>query len=100
MSKLRVGVIGLGEVAQIIHLPVLESLPERFEVAALCDISPGLLKRVGDRYRVERRYSDAAEMVASGGLDCVLVLNSDEYHAACTVAALDAGLHVLVEKPM
>ena len=100
LSKLRVGVIGLGEVAQVIHLPVIESLPERFELAAVCDISPGLLKRVGDRFRVARRYSDASELIAAGGLDCVFVLNSDEYHAECTIAALDAGLDVLVEKPM
>ena len=74
------GVIGLGEVAQVIHLPVIESLPDRYELAAVCDISPGLLKRVGDRYRVARRYTDAAEMIAAGGLDCVLVLNSDFGH--------------------
>jgi predicted dehydrogenase len=100
LSKLRVGVVGLGEVAQVIHLPVIESLPDHYELAAVCDISPGLLKRVGDRYRVERRYADAAELMTAGDLDCVFVLNSDEYHAECTVAALDAGLHVLVEKPM
>ena len=100
MNRLRVGVIGLGEVAQIVHLPIIESLPDHYELAAVCDISPGLLKRVGDRYRVERRYDDPAELVTAGDLDCVFVLNSDEYHAECTVAALDAGLHVLVEKPM
>jgi predicted dehydrogenase len=55
---------------------------------------------MGDRYAVGRRHADAREMVAAGGLDCVLVLNSDEYHAECVVAALDHGLHVLVEKPM
>jgi predicted dehydrogenase len=93
-------VIGLGEVAQVIHLPIIESLPDRYELAAVCDISPGLLKSVGDRYRVERRFTDAAEMIAAGGLDCVFVLNSDEYHAECTIAALDAGIDVLVEKPM
>ncbi|TDE59709.1 Gfo/Idh/MocA family oxidoreductase [Nonomuraea mesophila] len=100
MSKLRVGVIGLGEVAQIIHLPVIESLGDRYELAAICDISPGLLDRLGDRHRVERRHTDVREMLAAGGLDCVLVLNSDEYHAEATIAALDAGLDVLVEKPM
>jgi predicted dehydrogenase len=93
-------VIGLGEVAQVIHLPIIESLPDRYELAAVCDISPGLLKSVGDRYRVERRFADPAEMISAGGLDCVLVLNSDEYHAECTIAALDAGIDVLVEKPM
>jgi predicted dehydrogenase len=92
--------IGLGEVAQVIHLPVIESLPNRYELAAVCDVSPGLVKRIGDRYRVERRYTSAAELIAAGGLDCVLVLSSDEYHAEYTVAALDAGLDVLVEKPM
>jgi predicted dehydrogenase len=100
LSKLRVGVVGLGEVAQVIHLPIIESLPDRYELAAVCDISPGLVKRVGDRYRVEHRFTDAKEMVAAGGLDCLFVLNSDEYHAECTIAALDAGLDVLVEKPM
>ena len=100
MSPLRVGVVGLGEVAQVVHLPALESLPDLYEVAAVADISPVLRKVIGDRYGVERRYSDVAEMVSKAPLDCVLVLNSDEYHTASVVAALGAGLHVLVEKPM
>ncbi|HET6561385.1 MAG TPA: Gfo/Idh/MocA family oxidoreductase [Marmoricola sp.] len=99
-TRLRVGVVGLGEVAQVIHLPILEALPTHYEIAAVCDLSPTLLEAMGDRYGVSRRYADAAEMVGSGGLDCVLVLNSDEYHAECVVAALDQGMHVLVEKPM
>jgi predicted dehydrogenase len=100
MRPLRVGVVGLGEVAQVVHLPILESLPDLYEVAAVADISPALRKLAGDRYGVERRYADAAEMVGEAPLDCVLVLSSDEYHTASIVAALDAGLHVLVEKPM
>jgi predicted dehydrogenase len=100
VSPLRVGVIGLGEVAQIVHLPVLQSLPELYEVTAMCDISPGLLQRMGDRYAVTQRHTDAKEMIASSDLDCVLVLNSDEYHADCTIAALERDVHVLVEKPM
>jgi predicted dehydrogenase len=93
-------VIGLGEVAQVIHLPIIESMPDRYELSAICDISPGLVKRLGERYRVQRGYTDFHELIADGGLDCVLVLNNDEYHAECTVAALDAGMDVLVEKPM
>jgi predicted dehydrogenase len=95
-----VGVIGLGEVAQIIHLPVLESLADKFEIAAVCDISPTLLETMGERYGVQARYSDARRLVESETLDGVLVLNSDEYHTDCTVAALDHGVNVLVEKPM
>ena len=97
---LRLGLIGLGEVAQVVHLPVLQSLPDLYEVTAACDISPSLLTAVGDRFGIPNRYGSATEMLAAGGLDAVLVLNSDEYHAECVIDALEAGLHVLVEKPM
>lgn len=100
MSPLRVGVVGLGEVAQVVHLPILESLPDLYEVMAVADISPTLRKLLGDRYGVARRYTDTAEMVADAPLDCLLVLNSDEYHTESVIAGLEAGLHVLVEKPM
>ena len=100
MSALRVGVVGLGEVAQVVHLPILESLPDLFDLTAVCDISPTLLDLVGDRYGVTRRFADVHEMVERSDLDCVLVLNSDEYHCEAVLAALDHGLHVMVEKPM
>ena len=100
MSKLRVGVIGLGEVAQVVHLPVLESLPDLYEIAAVCDISPTLLRVMGDRYAVPARYERSSDMLEAERLDAVLILNSDEYHAECAVAALERGVHVLVEKPM
>jgi len=100
VSRLRVGVIGLGEVAQVVHLPVLQSLPHMYEIAAVCDVSPTLVRVMGEQYGVDRRYESAADMVAAGGLDAVLVLNSDEYHAEGVLLALEAGLDVLVEKPM
>jgi predicted dehydrogenase len=100
VSTLRTGVIGLGEVAQVIHLPVLQALPELYEVRSVCDISPTLVKVVGDRFGVPGRYTDPDEMLAGEELDCVLVLNSDEYHADCVTAALRRDLHVMVEKPM
>jgi predicted dehydrogenase len=102
VKRLRVGIIGLGEVAQIIHLPILTALRDRYEIGAICDVSPGLLQAIGDRYRIDRRNrsTDAAEVVAQPDLDAVFVLNSDEYHAEHTVLALRQGKHVLVEKPM
>lgn len=100
MKQIKVGVIGLGEVAQIIHLPILQSLAEQFEISAVCDISPGLVQAIGDRYQVAQRYLDAAELVAQDDLEAVFVLNSDEYHAECVIAAARHGKHVLIEKPM
>lgn len=100
MQRVRVGVIGLGEVAQIIHLPVLEALADRYEIGAICDISPTLLNVIGDRYGVEQRYTDFNALVQQADLDAVFVLNSDEYHADCVIGAVRNGKHVLVEKPM
>lgn len=100
MSKLKVGIIGLGEVAQIIHLPVLESLSDRFEVTAICDISAKLLQVIGDQYQVPNRFVEAHELTKLPELDVVLICNSDEYHADCVIAALQNRKHVLIEKPM
>jgi hypothetical protein len=100
MNRVCVGVIGLGEVAQVIHLPILQSLSDRFQIGAMCDVSPGLLRLIGDRYGVAARYDDPFALVRQSDLDAVLVFNSDEYHAECVIAAARAGKHVLVEKPM
>ncbi|QGQ95216.1 gfo/Idh/MocA family oxidoreductase [Paenibacillus psychroresistens] len=100
MKKLKVGVIGLGEVAQIIHLPILKSLSDRYEIAALCDISPSLLKTMGQHYNVSNLYTDAVELAQQDDLDAVFVLNSDEYHAECAIAAAKNKKHILIEKPM
>nr|MDQ3328631.1 Gfo/Idh/MocA family oxidoreductase [Chloroflexota bacterium] len=100
MQRIRVGVIGLGEVGQITHLPILQAMNDRYEIGAICDISRELLHSQGERYNVEHRYTDAGELAAQEDLDAVFVLNSDEYHTECTIAALKHGKHVLVEKPM
>jgi predicted dehydrogenase len=102
VDRVRVGIIGLGEVAQVIHLPILEALADRYRIAAICDVSPTLLQAMGDRYGVpaEARHTDYRELVRRDDVDAVLVLNSDEYHADCVIAACNAGKDVLVEKPM
>ena len=100
MKRVNVGVIGLGEVAQIIHLPILEGLSDRFRIAALCDISSQLLHLMGERYSVDRLYTDAIALTEQDDLDAVFVLNSDEYHTDCVVAAARNRKYVLVEKPL
>ncbi|WP_231571555.1 Gfo/Idh/MocA family protein [Gordoniibacillus kamchatkensis] len=62
--------------------------------------SEQLLHAVGERYRVGARYTDAHELAAQADLDAVFVLNSDEYHADCAIAAIRNKKHVLIEKPM
>jgi predicted dehydrogenase len=100
MTKLRVGFIGLGMVAQVVHLPVLRAMAREFEIVALCDISQELGSRVGAAFPDAVVYQDHRTMLAAGGLDVVAVVNSDEYHADCAIDALEAGCHVLIEKPV
>ena len=98
MARLRVGVIGCGGVAQIMWLPNLRQLDEQFELKAICDISPGLTESLGSYYHVCRRFHDYRDLVAED-LDVVIVLTPGS-HAAPAIAALEAGKHVIVEKPM
>jgi predicted dehydrogenase len=102
MARIGVGVIGLGEVAQTVHLPILEALADRYQIAAVCDVSPSLRQTIGDRHRIpeDARFADFQDLVNHPEVDAVFVLNSDEYHADCVIAACRAGKHVLVEKPM
>ncbi|WP_274361267.1 Gfo/Idh/MocA family protein [Paenibacillus thermotolerans] len=100
MKRLKIGVIGLGEVAQIIHLPILRQLSDKFEIAALCDISSSLLTEMGEQYGVTKLYTDAKELTEQEDLDAVFILNSDEYHAECALWAAANGKHILIEKPM
>lgn len=100
MQQLRVGIVGCGEVTQIIHLPSLQQLAEQFAVTALCDISARVLQTVGDQWRVAKRYPDYHSLVVQDDVDVVLVANPNAYHAEVALAAIAAGKHVLIEKPM
>ena len=100
MTRLSIGIIGCGAIAQIQHLPHLRELSDEFEIGGLADLSPGLLEVVGAEYGVprERRFLDYHDLVQSP-IDGVIVCPSGS-HAAPSIAAAEAGKHVLVEKPM
>jgi predicted dehydrogenase len=100
MTRLKVGVIGCGAIAQVWHLPHMREHAHQFEIRALCDLSRQLLAAVGDQYGVpaERRYTDYREMVESD-VEAVIVCPSAS-HAEPSIAAARAGKHVFVEKPM
>jgi predicted dehydrogenase len=98
MSRIRIGVIGCGLIAQVMHLPHLKELHDLFEVAALSDVSPGTLKYVGDYYGVSRRYGDYRDLLKEP-MDAVAIFSADS-HGPVIVDALAAGKHIFAEKPM
>ena len=98
--RIRVGIVGCGEVTQIMHWPSLSQLGELYEVTALCDISPAVLETLGRRWNVGFATTDHQELVTRVDVDAVLVASPHAFHAEVTLAAIGAGKHVLVEKPM
>jgi predicted dehydrogenase len=85
-------------IAQVMHLPHLAELRDRFEIAALCDVSEPVAAACAEIYGVPSVHTSWEELVAQR-LDVVMVLTSGS-HAPIAVAAAAAGSHVFVEKPM
>ena len=100
-SPIRIGIVGLGAVAQAVHLPLLHKHPELFRIAALCDVSRTTRDGVGTRYGVdvERRFARPDQLLDAAGLDAVAILTSGS-HARLAAAAAGAGLAVFCEKPL
>jgi len=94
-----VGVIGCGLIAQVMHLPYLSELSDRFEIAAVCDLRGAVAAGCAERYGVQRVHARWEDLLAAPGLDAVLIATSGD-HAPIAIAAARAGLHVFVEKPM
>src|SRR5688500_4617642 len=98
MKPLRIGVIGCGAIAQIMHIPYLTEY-DPFELVAIADAYRPVLDAVGDRYHIAERYTDWREMMAREDIDAVGIFHSGS-HRDTIIAALDANKHVFVEKPM
>ncbi|KAI5368255.1 putative gfo/Idh/MocA-like oxidoreductase, NAD(P)-binding domain superfamily [Septoria linicola] len=99
-KKLRVGVVGAGEVAQVIHLPLLGLLSHLYTTTAICDISKKTTDHCAAKFHIPLATTDPNEVFTSPDVDVVFVLTSDEFHEPYIIAALDAGKHVMIEKPL
>lgn len=98
MNELRFGVIGCGGIAQMMHIPHLVE-HEQFRLVALADPHLPTLNAVGDRYNISPRYTDYRELLSRDDIDAVGIFHGGS-HRDTVIAALDAGKHVFVEKPL
>ncbi len=97
MARLKVGVIGIGAIGKV-HLDSYASLPDTVEIAAVCDIIPDRAQAAGQQYAAAT-FTDYRALLASD-VDAVSVCMPNALHKEIAVAALQAGKHVLLEKPM
>ena len=98
MGKLKVGIIGVGGIAGA-HVPGWETSADA-ELAAGCDVNEEVLERWGEARQVTRLYTDAAQLFADREIDIVDICTPNMYHAPLAIAALEAGKHVICEKPL
>ena len=100
MERVRIGVVGGGLIAQAAHLPNLRRLDGRFDLVALADPSATIRDRIGRRFGIAATHAEWEALIEREPLDAVAVCTPQSAHAEVILAALDAGLHVFVEKPL
>ena len=86
--RLRVGVVGAGVIAQVMHLHYLAELSDLYEVTAICDIVGANARACADKYGIPAAYADWRELIAAP-LDAIFVLTSGS-HAPIAIAAAEA----------
>lgn len=96
-DPLRVAIIGTGSISQS-HFDGYRAAGAN--VVALCDVNPVQLAARASAWGVDRTFSDYREMFAAGGIDAVSIAAPTAVHHPATLAAAEAGVHVLVEKPI
>ena len=98
-ESLKLGIIGAGAITQVAHLPVLRKL-KGVEVVAICDTDLPKARALADRFQVRDAFSDIEELLEYEKLDAVAICTPNHLHEPHVLAALTAGVHVLVERPI
>jgi predicted dehydrogenase len=96
---LRVGVLGAGLIAQAAHLEACKKA-RNVELYALCDAAQDLRDKVAAVFEPKKAFSDYDAMLADEEVEAVIVAIADQFHVPMAIRAIEAGKHVLVEKPM
>lgn len=98
-SPVSLGIVGCGRATSTLHLPALASL-SGFHVAAVADLDGSRLDSLAERFRIPHRYADLPSLLQNGEIEAVAICTPAGAHAEGVLAALAAGKHVFVEKPL
>ncbi|MDQ1147601.1 putative dehydrogenase [Bacillus sp. SORGH_AS 510] len=98
MKKLRIGIIGVGGIAQGRHIPAFLQLSDVCEITALSDVNVERAKEVAEKNQIPNVFDNYHDLFSE--VDAVCICTPNKFHAEITVAAFEAGVHVLCEKPM
>ena len=98
MNKVRLGIIGLGNIGKHHCGYLLDGKIFRCELTAVCSVIPAELDLF--RGKVPNLFNDGAELINSGKCDAIIIATPHYQHTTLGIAALEAGLHIMVEKPI
>ncbi|ASN04605.1 Gfo/Idh/MocA family protein [Virgibacillus necropolis] len=98
MTKLKMGIIGAGGIAQDRHIPAYLKLQDEVELTAVQDLNIERAREVANRFRIPHVFQDYRELFEM--VDAVTICTPNKFHPEIAIRALEAGVHVLCEKPM
>ena len=98
-ERIRVGIIGAGDIVGSVHIPGLRRMPG-VEIVAVANRSLESSRRAAAEFKIPRAYADWEQLLAADGIDAVLIGTWPYMHRAITLAALDSGRHVLCQARM
>ena len=98
MGKLRVGFIGVGDITDLHYLGYKDN--PKAELYAICDVDEERLQKRASEWKVEKTYTDYRELLTDPNIEAVEVITPHHLHAEMGIAALKAGKHVSMQKPM
>ena len=98
-KKIKLGLVGLGWVAQIFHLPILKRLDD-VDIVAICDRDKSKAKIISEKFGIYKVYTDYQQMLQQEEIDVIDICTTTDTHLPVAVAALEAGKDVFVEKPI
>lgn len=99
MEKCKIGIIGLGGVAQLIHLPILKKMND-VEVKAVCEINKTKLTTVAEKFGVPYTFSNHVEMLEKVDLDAVIIATPTHLHKEIALDCISHSMPILIEKPL
>ena len=98
-EKVRIGVVGCGVVAAAYYLPYLMQM-DNAEIRAVCDLRPVRTQACARVFGAKEQYNDYYDMLEKSDIDAVFILTAPGTHVPFALAAIDAGKHILIQKPM
>ena len=98
-ENVKIAIIGLGSVAQLVHLPNLLKI-SNIELKSVAETKTSRLNTIADKFNIPERYRDYKELLQKSDVDAVIITTPTSLHKEITIDSLNAGKDVLVEKPI